>query len=58
MRLAPAAAPIVREMGFYRAKLNAMTTQGISPAVLEGMAAGLRQIKANVSGARLAEANA
>jgi DNA-binding MarR family transcriptional regulator len=58
LRLTPAAAAIVREIGFDRANLNAVITQGISPAVLEAMVVGLRRMKANVSGARLAEANA
>jgi MarR family transcriptional regulator, transcriptional regulator for hemolysin len=54
LRLTPAAAPILREIKSFRARLHSAMTKGIDPAVLETMALGLRQMKENVS-KRLAE---
>jgi DNA-binding MarR family transcriptional regulator len=48
LRLTPAAAPIVREIKRFRAKIFNALTKGIDPAVLEAMARGLRQMKNNV----------
>ena len=58
LRLAPAAAPLMRGIALVRAKVNAIAIEGIEPAVLETMAVGLHRMKANVSGCRLAEATA
>ena len=58
LRLTPQAAPLLAEIGQMRAKLHAVMTKGIDPAVLETMAVGLRQMKENASGQRLAEAAA
>jgi MarR family transcriptional regulator for hemolysin len=56
LRLTPAAAPLLRQIDRFRAKLHTSVTKGIDPAVLEDMAVGLRQMKKNVS-SRLAEAH-
>src|SRR5262245_24162753 len=58
LRLTPAAAPILRELAVERARLHRVLTRGIDPAVLDAMAVGLRQMKDNISGRRLAEAAA
>ena len=58
LRLTPAAAPLLGEIREMRAKLHAVMTKGIDPAVLDAMAVGLRQMKENVSSQRLAEAAA
>ena len=58
LRLTPAAAPVLRELGQERVKLHKVMTKGIDPAVLEAMAVGLRQMKDNVSSRRLAKAAA
>lgn len=57
LRLTPAAAPLLREIKRFRAKLHGVMTKGIDPAVLDTMTIGLRQIKENVSSRRLAEAS-
>ena len=56
LRLTPAAAPILREIKNYRAKLHNAMTKGIQPAVLKTMTRGLRQMKQNVSSCRSVEA--
>jgi MarR family transcriptional regulator for hemolysin len=58
LRLTPAAAPLLAEIKQMRAKLHAVMTKGIDPAVLDTMSVGLRQMKENVSSQRLAEAAA
>lgn len=58
LRLTPAAAPILREIKRARAELHQDMTRGIEPAVLEAMAAGLRQMKENLSKRRLTKAAA
>ena len=58
LRLTPAAAPLLDEIKEMRAKLHAVVTKGIDPAVLDNMALGLRQMKENVSSQRVAEAAA
>jgi MarR family transcriptional regulator, transcriptional regulator for hemolysin len=57
LRPTPAAAPLLREIKRFRAKLHRVMTKGIDPAVLDGMKIGLRQIKENVSSQRLADAS-
>jgi MarR family transcriptional regulator, transcriptional regulator for hemolysin len=57
LRLAPAAAPLLREIKRFRAKLHRVMTKGIDPAVLDAMEIGLRQIKENISSQRLADAS-
>jgi MarR family transcriptional regulator, transcriptional regulator for hemolysin len=57
LRLTPAAAPLLREIKRFRAKLHRVMTKGIDPAVLDAMKIGLRQIKENVSSQRLADAS-
>jgi MarR family transcriptional regulator, transcriptional regulator for hemolysin len=56
LRLTPAAAPLLGEIKRFRAKLHSTLTKGIEPAVLKTMTRGLRQMKQNVTGRRLAEA--
>ena len=58
LRLTPAAAPLLDEIKQMRAKLHAVMTKEIDPAVLDTMSVGLRQMKENVSSQRLAEAAA
>jgi MarR family transcriptional regulator, transcriptional regulator for hemolysin len=58
LRLTAAAAPLLGEIKEMRAKLHAVMTKGIEPAVLDTMGVGLRQMKENVSSQRLAEAAA
>jgi len=58
LRLTRAAAPVLREIRHYRAKLHKSLTEGIDPAVLDAMTIGLRQMKDNVSRRRVAEAAA
>jgi len=58
LRLTPAAAPLLDEIKEMRAKLHAVMTKEIVPAVLDTMSVGLRQMKENVSSQRLAEAAA
>ena len=58
LRLTPQAGSLLAEIGQMRAKLHAVMTKGIDPAVLGTMAVGLRQMKENVSSQRLAEAAA
>lgn len=53
LRLTPAAAPILREIKRARARLHHEMTRGIEPVVLDAMAAGLQQMKQNVSERRL-----
>jgi MarR family transcriptional regulator, transcriptional regulator for hemolysin len=57
LRLTPVAAPLLREIKRFRAKLHSTLTKGIDPAVLKTMTHGLRQMKENVTSRRLAEAN-
>ena len=58
LRLTPQAAPLLAEIKQMRAKLHAVMTKGIDPAVLDTMGVGLRQMKENVGSQRLAEAAA
>jgi MarR family transcriptional regulator for hemolysin len=58
LRLTPQAAPLLAEIKQMRAKLHAVMTKEIDPAVLDMMGVGLRQMKENVSSQRLAEAAA
>ena len=58
LRLTPAAAPILREIKRARAELHHDMTRGIEPAVLDAMAAGLRQMKENLSERRLGRESA
>src|SRR5258705_6737910 len=58
LRLTSAAAPIVREIKRFRAKLHSVMTKGIEPPVLDAMSTGLRRMKENVSSRRLAKASA
>ena len=58
LRLTQQAAPLLAEINQMRAKLHAVMTKEIDPAVLDTMAVGLRQMKENVSSQRLAEAAA
>jgi MarR family transcriptional regulator for hemolysin len=59
LRLTPAAAPVLRDLKRYRAKLHDITTRGIDPAVLRTMRSGLRQMKENLTNSRRdAEASA
>jgi DNA-binding MarR family transcriptional regulator len=58
LRLTPAAAPILREIKRARAELHHDMTQNIEPAVLDAMAAGLRQMKENLSERRLGRESA
>jgi DNA-binding MarR family transcriptional regulator len=58
LRLTQAAAPLLDEIKEMRAKLHAVMTKEIYPAVLDTMSVGLRQMKENVSSQRLAEAAA
>jgi DNA-binding MarR family transcriptional regulator len=58
LRLTAAAAPLLGEIKEMRAKLHAVTTKGIDPAVLDTMGVGLRQMKENVSSRRFAVAAA
>jgi DNA-binding MarR family transcriptional regulator len=58
LQLTPAAAPVLRALNVERAKLHAIITKGIDPAVLDAMAVGLRQVKDNVVSQRLAKAAA
>ena len=58
LRLTRAAAPVLREIRHYRARLHRILTEAIAPDVLAAMHAGLRQMKENVSRRRLAEAAA
>jgi MarR family transcriptional regulator, transcriptional regulator for hemolysin len=57
LRLTSAAAPLLREIRRFRAKLHSVATKGIEPAVLKTMDLGLRQMKKNVSDRRLTEAD-
>jgi cell division FtsZ-interacting protein ZapD len=52
VKLTPAAAPILREIRRYRAKLYDVMVSGIDPAVLDAMMIGLRQMKNNLSTTR------
>jgi MarR family transcriptional regulator, transcriptional regulator for hemolysin len=56
LRLTPTAAPLLREIKHFRAKLRSVLTKGIEPAVLKAMMLGLRRMKENVSNQRLIEA--
>jgi MarR family transcriptional regulator, transcriptional regulator for hemolysin len=49
LRLTPAAAPILREIGQFRAKLLNAATKRIEPSALKAMAVDLRQMKENLS---------
>jgi MarR family transcriptional regulator, transcriptional regulator for hemolysin len=52
LRLTPAAAPVLRQIKRYRAKLHNAITKDIAPAVLDAMMVGLRQMKKNLSTTR------
>jgi MarR family transcriptional regulator, transcriptional regulator for hemolysin len=49
LQLAPAAAPILRDLKRYRAKLYAITTKGVGSDVLDAMVVGLRKMKDNLN---------
>jgi MarR family transcriptional regulator for hemolysin len=55
LRLAQAAAPVLRDLKRYRAEVRALMTKGVNPAVLKAMVVGLRRMKENLSSS-LAEA--
>jgi MarR family transcriptional regulator, transcriptional regulator for hemolysin len=55
LRLTPAAAPLLRKIKNFCARLEGAATKGIEPAVLETMAVALRRMKANVGSRRMAE---
>jgi MarR family transcriptional regulator, transcriptional regulator for hemolysin len=46
LRLTPAAAPLLRDIGYLRANLYGLATKGIDPAVLKKMVFGLRRMEA------------
>jgi MarR family transcriptional regulator, transcriptional regulator for hemolysin len=48
-RLTPAAAPILSEIGRFRARLLSAASRSIKPSVSKAMAVGLRQMKENLS---------
>jgi MarR family transcriptional regulator, transcriptional regulator for hemolysin len=52
LRLRPAAAPILREIAYYRTELHDRIAQGIDRTKLDATISSLRQMKANLSGAR------
>jgi MarR family transcriptional regulator, transcriptional regulator for hemolysin len=56
LRLSPAAVPLLGEIKRFRTELRSVMTNGIAPAVLDAMIIGLREIKENVSGRRVADA--
>jgi DNA-binding MarR family transcriptional regulator len=58
LRLTPAAPPILSEIKGLRARLHEVMTSGIDPAVLDAMAAGLQQMKENITSRRFEEAAA
>jgi MarR family transcriptional regulator, transcriptional regulator for hemolysin len=49
LQLAPPAAPILRHLKRYRAKLYALTTEGVEPDVLDAMVVGLWKMKNNLN---------
>jgi MarR family transcriptional regulator, transcriptional regulator for hemolysin len=57
LRLSPAAVPLLGEIKGFRTELRSVMTSGIAPAVLDAMIIGLRSIKKNVSGRRVADAS-
>ena len=58
LRLTPAAAPILRDIRRYRAKLRNVMAEGIDASVLNAMRIGLRKMKDNLNARRLTEAAA
>jgi DNA-binding MarR family transcriptional regulator len=52
LRLTPAAAPVLRDLKRYRAKLQDIATRGINPAALRTMRSGLCQMKKNLTSSR------
>jgi DNA-binding MarR family transcriptional regulator len=49
LRLTPAATPVLREIKQFRTKLTRLMTEGIAREVVDAMAAGLQQMKDNVT---------
>jgi DNA-binding MarR family transcriptional regulator len=49
LHLTPAAAPVLREIGKYRAELHDLITAGMDPTVQKVMKDGLLQMKANLA---------
>jgi MarR family transcriptional regulator, transcriptional regulator for hemolysin len=58
LRLTPAAAPVLRQLKQFRAKVYQLMTKDIDPAVLTVMATGLRSMKENLTSRRKAAAAA
>jgi MarR family transcriptional regulator for hemolysin len=54
LRVTPAATSLMHEIDHFRAKLDSVLTEGISPAVRKAMIKGLCQMKENVT-SRLTE---
>lgn len=49
LRLTLAAAPVLREIKDFRARLSRLMTEALTPPVIDAMASGLRQMKENVT---------
>src|ERR1700745_1802024 len=49
LHLTPAAAPILREIGKYRAELHDLITAGMTPSLQKALTDGLLQMKANLA---------
>src|SRR5215467_466975 len=49
LHLTPAAAPILREIGKYRAELHELITAGMTPSLQKALTDGLLQMKANLA---------
>ena len=49
LHLTPAAAPVLREIGKYRAELHDLITAGMTPALQKALTDGLLQMKSNLA---------
>jgi MarR family transcriptional regulator for hemolysin len=49
LQLTPAAMPLLREVGRFRAKLRSVMTKGLDPQTVDLIIAGLRTMKANLA---------
>src|ERR1700739_1284763 len=49
LHLTPAAAPILREIGKYRAELHELITAGMTPSLQKALTDGLLQMKVNLA---------
>ena len=49
LHLTPAAAPILREIGKYRAELHDLITAGMTPSLQKALTDGLLQMKGNLA---------